>query len=290
MIAEWEVPFTLTTPEGVLNFNATDTAGRRFQLNPGKCNATLPVRLTEDDMPQHDGKVPHRRWRSGYGVHLAIEPLTDTGDPVCAAGADLVEMVDELGLHLNAMIRTGLVSGFPNARLSFTPTGADCRMFDRLQLQSAPAVSNDGDLGGLLIEVDFDTPFPYYISCEETDTALSDTSFVTITNAGNTDYYPVIQVEASPAFTIYNESILDVDGNPLQIEYDSTLPGAVAITGTDYLEIINFQGTAFLNGSGANRLGGINFFTTDFFPLIPGDNEIAIVGAVATVLSNDAWA
>jgi hypothetical protein len=292
VIAEWENPWWLETPEGTLYFNETDSAGHHYQLVPDRCSATLPVRTTEDDAPQSDGKIPHRRWRSGYGVHLAIEPMVESGGELdCAGGSDLVAMLDELGLHLNAMIRTGLVSGFPNARLFFTPTGYADRMFDRMQLASAPAVTLDGALGGMLVEVDMDTPYPYYIASEEDDTAVSESGNETITNDGNTDYFPVVEVYGpTSAFALINYSIEDTDGNPLQIVYSSSLPGGAAIAGGDYLEITFFDGKAYLNGTGANRKAGIDFRYSDFFPIVPGENDIQVTGASALFKTNSAWA
>ncbi len=293
MIAEWDVPFDLITPAGTLHLNVTDgTTHQRFQLVPERCNASLPVRVTEDDMPQHDGAIPHRRWRSGYQMHLAVEPMVEVGGELdCAGGGDLVEMLDLLGLHLNAMIRTGLFPGAPNARVTWDPTDFDPRMLDRAQLLAAPTVSMDGSLGGALVEFDVDSPYPYYISVLETDTAITDSGIHLIHNAGNTDSYAIIEVNGAVSqFTITNESIVDLNGDPLMLEYDATLPGGEVIAGGHYVEIIMFQGTVFLDGSGANRKAGINMLTTDWFPLIPGDNEIWIYGATGTIKANDAWA
>ncbi len=192
MIGEWTVPFWLEDPEGTLLFNYTDpTTKQRYQLVPAKCNANLPVRVTADDVPQGDGAIPHRRWRSGFTVHLAVELLIDPEGngyemgPLetqqAACDADLVTMLDTLGLHINSMIRTGLVSGYPNARLFFTPSGIvgttplGDRMFDRLQLQTGGAVSlTDGDIGPA-VEFDLDTALPYYIEAAETDTEIAGT-------------------------------------------------------------------------------------------------------------------
>jgi hypothetical protein len=301
VIAAWDGPFSLMTPEGTLDLNKTDastdtTRGRRFQLNPAKCNAILPVRATEDDIPQGDGGIPHRRWRSMFGVHLAIEPLQDfddesgQGEPACDEA--LVDMLDLLGLHLNAMIRTGLVSGFPNARLVFTPSGKADRMFDRCQLGAGGITNNlDGALGGTQVEVDFDTPYPYYIEAQETQTMLSDTGVQVIENAGNVDFFPVVKVYGPTSnFVLLNDSVVDLDNQPLEILYNASLPGAAAIGGGDYLEINFFTGEAFLNGSGADRIAGIDFRYSEFFPLVPGDNLVASIGASALVLSNGAWA
>lgn len=292
MIGEWANDWSLETPEGTLVFNAADSNGWVFQLNPLKCTATLPVRVTEDDVPQADGAIPHRRWRSGYGVHLAIEMLKDEGGELdCAEGADLVGMLDLLGLHVNAMIRTGIIPGLPNARLIFKPTGFDERMFDFCQLSGTPTPSMDGALGGVQVELDIDTPYPYYIEHAETDTVLGDTGAEIVNNPGNTDFFPVVQVFGPySSFVLTNLSVTDLDGNPLQIVYDDGLPGASAVDPGDYIEITFFTGRAFLNGSGANRKAGIDLRYSDFFPLVPGDNLLTITDATALIKSNGAWA
>jgi hypothetical protein len=305
-IDEWAKHWWLVTPEGTLDFNVTDTdTQRRFQLAPLKCTANLPVRVTQDDVPQGDGAIPHRRWRSGFTVHVAVELLIDEGggQMTAACDEDLLAMIDLLGLHINAMIRTGLVSGFPNARLLWTPSGevacADVgptdrcgdRMFDRIQLNTGGAVS-EGDIG-TLVEFDVDTPYPYYIEAQETDTFLGASGVETITNDGNTQYYPVIRVDGPTSnFVLLNDSVQDLDGNPLELRYDDTLPPGtgLAIPSGHYLEINFFTGQAFLDGSGANRKAGIDMRYSDFWPIVPGDNLIASLGANATVLSNGAWA
>ncbi len=300
MIGDWSNHWWLETPEGTLDFNTDltigDSEGLRFQLVPASCSANLPVRVTADDVPQGDGAIPHRRWRSGFTVHLAVEmlkrlPAGNDEDYEAACDADLVTMLDLLGLHINAMIRTGLVQGFPNARLFFTPEGFPDRMFDRCQLQSGGAVSlSEGDIGPR-VEFDLDTPYPYYIEAAETQTMFSDTGIEVVTNAGNTDFYPVVKVYGPTSFfQMLNESVVDLSGNPLLLQYDSGLPGAVAVGGGDYVEFNFFTGTAFLNGSGSNLLAGVDMRYSDFFPLIPGDNFLNIVGASALVLSNGAWA
>lgn len=300
MIAEWDNPWWLTTPEGTLPLNQEyGTTGWVFQLNPEKCSAALPVRTTDDDVPQGDGKIPHRRWRSGYGIHLAIEPLKSVGGELeCPEGSDLVAMVDLLDLHLNSMIRTGLVSGFPNARLIFTPGGGvsptDNRMFDRCQLAGTPTPSFDGALGGFQCEVDIDTPYPYYISEQETDSVVYEggtSAITTITNDGTTDYYPVVQLFGSASLVIVtNYSILDLDGEPLQLIYDSSLPGASIISPGDYVEVVFFEGKAFLNGNEANRKAGLDMRYTELWPLIPGENLIGAFGGEALIKWNHAYA
>lgn len=307
MISDWTYPFSLVTPEGTLLLNWTDPdSGRRFQLNPAKCNASLPIRSTEDDVPQGDGKIPHRRWRSGYGAHLAIEPLIAPvgaspylvdpyGEASPACDGDLVDMLDLLGLHLNAMIRTGLVSGLPNARLIWTPTGHANRMLDRCQyLAAAIPQATEGSLGGTQLEFDIDSPYPYYISEAETQTVIYDggtASVVNVRNEGNTDGFLVAEVFGpSDAFILENLSITDLDNVPLHLAYSDALPGADDIDAGDWIEFDFFTGRANLNGNQANRRAGIDYRQSTYFPLIPGDNLLACIGANALIKSNDYWA
>lgn len=292
MITEWDKAASLVTPEGTLALNYTDpVTGRRFQLNPGRCSSVLPVRVTEDDVPQGDGGIPHRRWRSGYGAHLAIELLVDNGGTLeGACDADLVEMEDLLGLHVNSMIRTGLVSGFPNARYIWTPSGqSDDRMLDRCQLDGDPTLG-EGDIGPIY-EFDLDTPYPYYIEKTETQTTIAETSTEVITNNGNTDYFCVARVYGDPSsyVELTNYSVEDLDGNPLKIVYFASLPGALAIPAGQYVEFVFFTGTAILESDVANRLAGVDFRYSEFFPLIPGDNIVGVVGGSAVIKSNGAW-
>jgi hypothetical protein len=51
-----------------------------------------------------------------------------------------------------------------------------------------------------------------------------------------------------------------------------------------------FGGTAFKNGNEDNLLAAIDMRYSDFWPLIPGENQVAVIGATALVLSNGAWA
>lgn len=302
MIVDFELPFWLWVEQlgDFLPINqalgTTDT--RRFQLNPARCSSSLPVRITEDDVPQGDGKIPHRRWRSGYGITLALEPFqsfdteTGIGEPAC--DQILQEMIDELGLFVNATIRTGLVSGLPNARVIWRPAGATDatldRMLDRVQLVSVTP-TQEGALGGLQIIVQFDTPYPYYLREAETDVTVGITSPETVTNDGNVDHYPVMLIYGPTSYVeITNNSATDENGDPFTLIYDASLPGGVAIGGGDYVEVTFFDGKAYLNGSGAGRKAGLDFRYTDFFPIVPGDNEIEVVGATVLVKTNAAYA
>lgn len=301
MIGEFDVPFVLITQFGNLPINqALDTTtDRRFQLTADRCRGYLPVRETDaDDVPQGDGAISHRRWRPGYQVHLAIEPVlwhdADHVEPAC--GSDLVDMLDTLGLFVNELIRTGQVGG-AGARLSWSPSGQTDRMIDRLQLKAISPPSPDGELGGIVVEMDLDSAFPYFIEAAETDTTILDGATETINNPGNTDYFPVFEIYgAYTDFTLTNHSVQDLDGVDLQVVYDASLPGAAAVVGGDWVEFEFFRETAYRNGNLSNRKGSIDWRVSDMFPLVPGDNdiEIAFTGedgyTMAVCKSNGAWA
>lgn len=169
-------------------------------------------------------------------------------------------------------------------------------MLDRLQLAGTPARNLNGSLGGTQFVIDWDSPYPYYMSHSETDTTFYDAiSTETITNLGNTDFFPTLEAYGPfTSFVFTNNSVVDMDANPLAVVYDSTLPGADAVGGGDYLEISFFRGTCYLNGDVARRLAGIDFTQTDFFPLVPGDNELNLDfgggGGGGLLKWNSAWA
>jgi hypothetical protein len=297
VIGEWENPFRIVSPAGTLTLNAAEGTQYRYLLDPAKCKATLPVRVTDDDVPQGSGKIPHRRWRGGYVFHLALE-LWANDKPACKG--DLRHMLDVLGLHLNAMENTGLLPGAPEGRLIWTPSdttdGADApasdRMLTRAQLLSAPDASLED--GTTVVEFEIDSSFPYYMEFTQIETDIGDGDTVAVANPGNADFFPVIQAQGpSGGFSIINLDVLDPAGSPLTVTYDASLPGAVAIGGGDYLEIDFFRQTAYLNGSGANRFAGIDMRVSDFFPLAPAelaDNNLQVGGADIVVKSNGAWA
>lgn len=303
MISEWETPAELQTPEGTLPFNQpVTTDGGVLLLSPRRCSSVLPVRKTDDDVPQADGQIPHRRFRAGYQVHLAFELLSEydpeTGEAETATGSELVDLMDLVGLHVNSMIRTSLVPGAPNARYVWTPTDHDDRMVDRCQLAGDPTYSFDGDLGCSLYEVDIDTSFPYYVSVENEVVAISHGETETVTNGGNTDFFPVVEVYGPfSSFTLTNNSVIDMDGNPATLVYDDLLPGAASVAAPDFIEFLFWNNTAYLNNNQANMKAGIDMLVSEFFPLVPGDNELSLTivdgdgtNSVALVTVHHAWA
>lgn len=277
--AEWTVPSSLITPEGTLSLEDGATLDG-YVHDPANCDVGLTVRSTVQNIPQGDGDLVHARWKSGYVLKLVWQ-LWDAGQ--IALGATRREMYEELMLHLNAILNA-------DGRYQWTPTGASDRFVDGLRLLEwpDPTVATNPLKQ---VAVTLDTRFPYAIDAAQTTVTVG--ASTTVTNDGNVPFYPVIKVYgAFTAFTLTNESVLDDDGNPLQIVYDDSLPGAEAVDAGHYAEITTFGGgKVYLDGSGDNLKKGINVLESEFFPLAPGDNTITLSGAEsADFLVNGAWA
>lgn len=289
---EWEVPHAIESPEGTLVLNVPDVVtGRCFRVYPDGYRIVPSLRVTQDNISQADGSVLHPRWKTGMVATMRVAfHIAEGGDGVSdyvpACGADLREMDDELALHLNALRQLTTTT----QRLLWTPTGyGQQRMLDQVQLLSWPDPSYDGDEASQTFALE--TPFPYAEDATETSTALTAIIPSTLTNLGTAAFSPVARV-AGPAFgfTLTNADDLDADGNPLQLVYDSTRPGGLAIPPGHYAEIDFFRGTVYQDGSGVNLISGIDPTVSDFWRLVPGANIVTITGANATVLWNNAWA
>jgi hypothetical protein len=290
---EWAVEHELTSDYGSLFFNRVDgSTGRVYRIQPDGYKMIPSLRVTQDNLSQADGSVLHPRWTSGLTtvmtVALNVQINPDQGpdyEPACEQ--DLREMMDDLILHLNAIRHTH----DDNQRLYWTPSGlGDQQLLQNIELLAIWDPTTD--LGGLetLVTFAIESPFPYCINSTQHSTDLADGVPTTLTNMGNAAFSPVIKVDGGTAnWTITNADDLDPDGVPFTVVYDASRPDAEPIPGS-YGEIDFFQGTIYNNGSGADLIAGIDPATTDFWHLNPGDNEITISGATATILWNDAWA
>jgi phage-related protein len=277
---EWNVASSLTTPEGTLDLE-DGAALDGYVHEADSCDAGLTVRSTVENIPQGDGDLIHSRFKGGYVLRLSWQ-LWDGGS--IALGTTRREMYEELLLHLNALMNA-------DGRYRWTPTGgSDDRILDGLRLLEwpDPAVVQDSLKR---VTVALDTRYPYALDLTEVDVVVAGSG--TVTNDGNVPYFPVIEV-AGPftAFTLTNETVVDDDGNPLQIVYDDSLPGAAAVASGHVAEITTFGGgKAYLDGSGANLKKGIDVTASEFFPLAVGDNTITLTGAAsATFKTNGAFA
>lgn len=289
MNIEWgSIPFELQTPYSAdpLTFNDEANPVGLFLLDDAKCSVGAALRVTKDNIPQASGAIMHRpRLQAETLMTLGVEFWKDRENPAC--DSQLVDMNDLLFAHLNALLDAD------GGRVQWTPSSHGTRILDEVLWAVATSAFIEGAVRGYTFGID--SPFPYAITLSQAETVIASGATVTLTNAGTAPFYPVVKVApsssvAASSFSIQNLSVLDDDGNPFQLVYDSTLPGAVAIGVGDYVEFDFFRNTAYLNGSGANRKAGIDITLSDFFPLNPGANLITVTGADATFLTNDAWA
>lgn len=276
MIADWSTLNKFTTPRGDLILNAA-TGDRYLTLNE-RCDAGADIRTTFDNIPQSDGQLNHRQYLTGYKMRLALALWADAGGasaPAC--GVDAQRMLDALGSQIDAIRNP---SG--TTRIIWTPQTYPSRMVNEIVLMEKPVVTVEpvGEEGIVTVTFGVVSPLPYEISeAEDTPGTLPNGAPELLQNLGNTDTWPVFRVAGpTSSFSIVNST------TGLEINYTGTAIGAL-----HYAEIDTFRGTVYLDGNSSNLLNGIDFLTTDFFPLVPGTNDVVITGADATVLYNDAW-
>lgn len=286
---EWNIPFTLKTPQGELDLNvALEDSLFCFLMRPQACSMQVDhLRVTTDDVGQGDGGIPHPTWRSFYTVKLGLEYWVGESPEarVPACEHDRRAMHDLLMLHLNSLVRPSLSdieSG--NTQLFWTPSTSsslDDRLVNRITLVQYGPAQDDGE-NSVFVEFELRSEFPYAMDKTELQTDYDIGSY-TIDNIGTADFYPVFRVPGEiEAFTLENETL------GLQFNYDGQQPGAQVIGGGEYLEIDTFRNTAFLNGNGADLLAGVDIPSSDFWWLAPGDNAV-IFDTPVTVFWQPAW-
>lgn len=332
MNLEWDVEFLLipsvnaagTTPGLVgLPFNELVSVGEAglgyFFLDSSKCSAGAARRITRNNLAQADGEITHRKFKSGYIFEINTQLWETTEDPACAGS--LRVMADILAEYLEAVANNdGQLVWFPSA----WPEGSDApnpRLLDQCRSMgpsgndatgaSFVSVVTEKDENAKLWDVTFAllSPFPYVTDFmnypdspdEVVDFANGTSGNVTINNDGNVDYHPVLRVYGpSDAFTLVNESVVDEIGNPLQIVYDTSLPGASSLTipSGGYVEIDTFKSLVKLHQAGGgtdNAKSAINVLETDFFALAPGANVLSLTwmgggAGMGEVVYRNAWA
>jgi hypothetical protein len=293
-VGDWSVPFLLTStvytnnpiPASVapnplpINSVVTFPGGDLvfYRLRPDACTLTNVVRQTKDYVPQADGAILHRRFTGGMEMQLTVQ-LWQSNDRI-ACDAILQEMIDTFNGYLY-----GLLNAPDNAgRISWTPVGQSVRMLDDIRLLSYP-VESQSPGAPFEITCTIDTYYPY----AENLTQLSPSIPGTVVNYGNRPTYPVWKVYGPyTGFTLANSTTGDT------FTYDGTLPGAAGVGALSYMEIDTFRNTLYLNGSGANLKPGVVMVDSDFSPLLPGNNVIAITytggaGGASVGLINAAW-
>lgn len=289
---EWDIPFMLSTPQGNLLLNDQDSVTSGYYiLDQTKCSSSRDMRVTRDDIPQESGEILHPHYTAGYTATLALELWATKGDggtPAC--GEQLVDMWDRLMLHLNSILGDIPILD-ANGRLYFTPTGKVERMFNNIRILALPVPTRDAQG---FVEATFQvvSEFPYIWDAPETNTDI--TAGATVDNTGTADFYPVMKVHGpTNDFIITNHSIVDQDGQPLEVIYTASLPGAESILSGHYAELSFFRDTVYLDGNQDNLKKGIDVQYSDFFPLVPGENVLTVsgyTGALIEMLWQPAWA
>lgn len=289
-VADWDMPFYLVTDLGSLTLNDAQGADGGFMLDVTQCKAGLQIRASKDNVPQSDGSILHKRFVTGYEMHFALSywqagvPGTPEAAPACRTS---VLSVDEMNDTLMRQLRA-LVDG--NGRILWQPPYGDTRLLDQVKLWEAPSVVVQNGLTG--VEFTVDSPFPYVIDYTQLTASFSGgtTGLQTITNGGSAPFYPVWKVYGpTTTFVITNVTTGEL------IEWDGSLPGVDPIGVSDYAEINTFNNTIYLNGDEDDLMPGINFETSDFFPLHVGDQdlEVTAIGSGAPpdadLLYQNAW-
>lgn len=287
-IDDWMFPAEIITPLGTVKINDDTQVEGFFIQVPESCVGSVEaIRAEKYGIPNADGAYLRRRFTSGYGLKLTFLLCVGNNEtPACrTTDPTVTEMVDFLSKHLRAILNGG-------GRYLWTPavTGNAQRLLDDLWMLTPPAVTVAGDWTS--VSFDLDTRFPYAIDFEQQVASFSGSDDETvIVNGGTSPFWPVWKIYGpTDGF-----SIINLDTNE-EIVFDADLPGASAIPGGSYLEIDTFRNTAYLNGSGANYLAGIDVTLTTFFPLEVGNNNILVTddgsgGGVPDVdlLYQDAW-
>jgi hypothetical protein len=279
-LVEWNIPFTLTSPYGTLAMSS----GTGYVFDPARCSAGAAIRETRDDIPQASGGILHREYVSSYEMHIGLVFMDAPDSPACAAS--LREMWEALQLHLGGLLceQQFEEDDVVNRRIQWTPEGygqdrlmVNVRLLEELKVVGVQDAQTTASFA-------LHSPYPYVIDQTLTTTTITDGSTVTITNPGNTPIYSDFKVYgATSAFTYSNVTY------GFDMIYDSSLPGAIPILGGDFAFFGHFANNVFLNGNLDNLIAGVDIENSDFFPLMPGANDITINGADMDVLWNAGW-
>lgn len=287
---EWDVAQKITSAIGDLPLNQiVGGDGQIYIVKPDGYKIIPSLRVTNDNLSMADGSLLHPRWKTGLVATIEVLYGLTGGlpdyEPACGQLAR--EMHELLTSHLDA-----LRSQHPGVaqRYFWTPSGyGQDRLIDDIQTLAWTEPSYDG--AETHVSFAIESPFPYGIDFTQTTTHIVDGATATLINLGSSDFMPVVKVNGpATAFVVGNTSVLDSEGNPLFLDYDGTRPGAHPIAGGNYIEFDFFRGTAFLNGSSADRSAGIVPTSTDFWPLQKGSNDIILSGAASIdILWNNAY-
>ena len=253
-----------------------------YQIVPSKFRSVI------DSISQADGVSIQEPYIDGLVATMTVEyweAINGDISTLTLACAQTARLMDQMLLGVLNSLRVWTADPNNDQRYIWTPTGAGSdRLLTNVLLASWPTVALQDPPPGVQRTFSLGTPYPYAIDLDQSDPTIDDGGSMVLTNNGNIAFSPIMEV-AGPAtvFSITNST------TGFALNYDGTRPGAVSIGGGDHAEIDFFQGSIFLNGSGADLVAGLVPTTTDFFTLVPGANTIAVAGADVTVLYNDSY-
>lgn len=279
---DFDAVMEIISPRGTqgLNNRAPGTSGQWWKVLADSYKIVPTMRFVQDNVSQQDGSVLHPRFKSGLVATMKVEYRIASSAPnyTASCDVDLLEMHQSLILVVDGLRKNGATPG-TTQRYIWAAADSTIRGLTRVMLLGWPdPVWTDPNWS---VTLSLETPFPYAIDLNEIDTPLtSGGGPVLIPNDGNVEYFPVMEV-AGPfsTFTITNTD----SGETI------TYNGA-AIAGGDHIELDFFTGTAYLNGSSTDEIDGIDPTATDWFTIKPNTGtHVEIVGAGATVKSNNAW-
>jgi hypothetical protein len=272
---EWDIPFEIQSPTaGDLTLNGPDT-GQRYLLNAKRCVARRRIRAETTPIPQGDGEIFHDRYANGIEMQLAVQ-LWDGTEIACDQA--LCEMRDELyGIVWSLLRPGGPVFTQSGGRVVWTPScPTGNRMLDAVRLLSIDDPGEDSETGATEITFVLDSPFPYAVSETQTVENLNGLAG-SVTNNGNVEFWPVIKVYTDGVTIVNNTTEFEIN------LYSGCLGGG------SYIEIETFRNTMYVDGDQANAKPCLDPTLTDFFPIVPGVNQIDTTGSCDFLL-NDAFA
>jgi hypothetical protein len=251
-----------------------------YQIVPSKFRSVV------DSISQADGVSMQAPYIDGLVATMTIEYWESQRGTVAAlelACASTARLMDQMLLGVLNSLRHWTTDPNNDQRYIWTPTGAGSnRLLTNVLLTSWPTLALDPP--SIQRTFSLGTPYPYAIDISQLSPTITGGGSAVLTNNGNTSFSPVMKVQgATTAFVVTN----GLTGET--VSYDGTRPGAVSIAGGHYAEIDFFQGSIFLDGSGADLIAGLDPVATDFFTLAPGAQTISITGADVVVLYNHAY-
>lgn len=280
---EFEVEHQIVSPFGTLNMNVADPdTGYLYKVLSDNYKIVPGMRVTQDNVSQQDGSVLHPSYKTGLVATMTVQySISNDGGTVnftYACESQLRLMHEALILHLNALRKD---SANPNTeqRLVWYPTGlGEARMLTGVQLLTW--TDPQWQDPGWTVTYSLFCEFPYAIDATEIDTTVNSGGSALIPNAGNAEFFPVIEVASGPSsFTITNTDSGET------VVYDGAAIGGTAA------ELVFFDGTIYVDGDSTDLIAGITPTTTDWFTIKPnGGTNVSISGADMTVKSNNAYA